>query len=412
MRTMGLGIKQGGPLALLAMALVLLTSGCEGGNPAAAASKRSQGADPDAEARAVQVTKPFQEHVPRTIEATGTLAAQDQVDLAMKVPGRVAELLVDLGDTVTKGQRIARLDPTDLDLAVSQAVAALEQARARLGLPQEGTNDAVNVEDTPLVRQSQVMLNDAKVKQDRAKLMFEQQLIPRADYDTAVAQFQVAESRYHEAVEEIRNRQAMLAQRRSELQLASQMRSYADLTSPIDGAILDRQASVGQYLPAGTPIVRIVRVHPLRLRLPIPERAAAEVHMGQKVVVRVDQDPTAYEGRISRISPAIDPTNRTQMIEAEVPNPRGLLSPGAFVRAEVVTVAAEPALLVPATSLVTFAGIQKVLTVEDGRVAEKTIQTGRLADDRIEITSGLEPTDQVVVEPRDLAAGQAVTTTQ
>ncbi len=412
MRTMGLGRKQGGPLALLAMAsFVLLTSGCEGGNPAAA-SNRPQGSDSESGARTVQVTEPFQEHVPRTIEATGTLAAQDQVELAMKVPGRVAELLVDLGDTVVKGQPIARLDPTDLDLAVRQAVAALEQARARLGLPQTGTDDDVDVEETPLVRQAEVMLNDAKVKQDRAQQMFDQDLIPRADYDTAVAQFQVAESRYHEAVEEIRNRQAMLAQRRSELQLASQMRSYADLTSPIDGAILDRQASVGQYLPAGAPIVTIVRIHPLRLRLPIPERAAADVHMGQKVLVRVDQDASTYEGRISRISPAIDPTNRTQLIEAEVPNPHGLLPPGAFARAEVVTIAAEPALFVPASSLVTFAGIQKVMTVEDGRVAEKTIQTGRMANDRIEITSGLKASDKVIVEPGDLIAGQVVTATQ
>jgi RND family efflux transporter MFP subunit len=409
---MGLGTTKGG-LALATIAsFVLLTVGCQGENPAAASSKAAGVSSSEGEPRTVKVIRPYQDQVPRTIEATGTLAAQDQVDLAMKVPGRVAELLVDLGDRVAKGQRIARLDPTDLDLAVSQAVAALGQARARLGLPNEGKDDRVNVEETPLVRQAQVMLNDAKLNRDRAQQMFDEDLIPRADYDTAVAQFQVAESRYHESVEEIRDRQAMLAQRRSELQLALQMRAYADLTSPIDGAVLARQASVGQYLPGGAPIVTIVRIHPLRLRLPIPERAAAAVHVGQKVLVQVDQDATTYEGRVSRISPAIDPTNRTQMIEAEVPNPRGLLRAGAFARAEVVTVAAEPALFVPASSLVTFAGIQKVFTIEDGRVAEKLVETGRMVDDRIEITTGIGPNDQVIVEPGDLAAGQLVAAAQ
>ena len=413
MRTLGLGTHEGRLLALVAIALVLLAaSGCQGGNPGAAAANAAETSTSERAAQPVQVITPIKEQVPRTIEATGTLAAQDQVDLAMKVPGRVAELLVDLGDHVAKGQRLARLDPTDLDLAVRQAVAALEQARARLGLPQKGEDDRVNVEETPLVRQAEVMLNDARLKRDRAQQMFDQELIPRADYDTAIAQFQVAESRYHESVEEIRNRQAMLAQRRSELQLAVQMRSYADLVSPIDGAVLDRQVSVGQYLPGGAPVVTIVRIHPLRLRLPIPERAASEVHAGQKVLVRVDQDATTYEGRISRISPAIDPTNRTQMIEAEVPNPNGLLLPGAFARAEVVTIAAEPALFVPASSLVTFAGIQKVLTIEDGRVAEKPVQTGRTTDDRIEITAGLEASDQVIIEPGVLAAGQLAVAAQ
>ena len=413
MRTLGLGTREGRLLALVAIALVLLAaSGCQGGNPGAAAANAAETSTSERAAQPVQVITPIKEQVPRTIEATGTLAAQDQVDLAMKVPGRVAELLVDLGDHVAKGQRLARLDPTDLDLAVRQAVAALEQARARLGLPQKGEDDRVNVEETPLVRQAEVMLNDARLKRERAQQMFDQELIPRADYDTAIAQFQVAESRYHESVEEIRNRQAMLAQRRSELQLAVQMRSYADLVSPIDGAVLDRQVSVGQYLPGGAPVVTIVRIHPLRLRLPIPERAASEVHAGQKVLVRVDQDATTYEGRISRISPAIDPTNRTQMIEAEVPNPNGLLLPGAFARAEVVTIAAEPALFVPASSLVTFAGIQKVLTIEDGRVAEKPVQTGRTTDDRIEITAGLEASDQVIIEPGVLAAGQLAVAAQ
>lgn len=413
MRTMGLGKRQGRLLALVAIAsFLLVASGCQGGNPGAAAANAAETSSSERAAQPVQVIAPVKEQVPRTIEATGTLAAQDQVDLAMKVPGRVAELLVDLGDHVAKGQRLARLDPTDLDLAVGQAVAALEQARARLGLPQKGKDDRINVEETPLVRQAQVMLNDARLKRDRAQQMFDQELIPRADYDTAIAQFQVAESRYHESVEEIRNRQAMLAQRRSELQLAVQMRSYADLVSPIDGAVLDRQASVGQYLPGGAPVVTIVRIHPLRLRLPIPERAASEVHTGQKVLVRVDQDATTYEGRISRISPAIDPTNRTQMIEAEVPNPNGLLLPGAFARAEVVTIAAEPALFVPTSSLVTFAGIQKVLTIENGRVTEKPVQTGRTADDRIEITAGLGASDQVIIEPGVLAAGQLAVAAQ
>jgi RND family efflux transporter MFP subunit len=392
-----------GAVLIALVAAVLMTAGCQAEKPAAAASA------PNRKPRAVKVVTASKDVIPRGIEVTGTLAAQDQVQLAMKVPGRVAEVLVDLGDPVRKGQQLARLDPTDLELGVRQAAAALQQARARLGLPPAGGNDQVRVEETPIVRQATATMNEAKLNRDRARQMFEQKLIARADYDTAVSTFQVAESRYHESVEEIRNRQAMLAQRRSELQLARQMLSYATLVSPIDGAVLERQASVGQYLPGGAPVVTVVRIHPLRLRLPVPERAAAGVRTGQTVLVRVDQDAATYQGRVSRISPAIEQTNRTLLIEAEVPNEHRRLRAGAFVRAEIITIPAEPALFIPASSLVTFAGIHKVFTVENGRAVEKTVQTGRKIGERIEIAEGLKPSDQVIVRPGNLATGQAVT---
>lgn len=386
------------------VACALLAAACQVEKPTAAAP--NSGATP----RKVQVTPAVQDMVPRGIEVTGTLAAQDQVQLAMKVAGRVAEMMVDLGDSVRKGQRLARLDPTDLELAVNQADAALQQARARLGLAPDGTNDRVNVEETALVRQAKATMEEAKLNRDRAQQMFDYKVIARAAYDTAIAAYQVAESRYHEAIEEIRHRQALLAQRRSELQLARQMLAYATLVSPIDGEVLSRQASVGQFLPGGAPVVTVVQVHPLRLRLAIPERAASAVRTGQKVLVRVDQNSAVYEGKVARISPAIDQTNRTLLIEAEVPNQSGQLSPGAFVRAEIVTVAAAPALFVPASAVTTFAGIHKVFTVEKGRAVEKTVETGRKSGDRVEIAKGLNPGDRVVVRPGNLASGEAVTT--
>src|SRR5688572_11752802 len=96
--------------AAMAMAGVLLTAGCQVENPTAAAP------NPGTKPRKVQVAAAAQDMVPRGIEVTGTLAAQDEVQLAMKVPGRVAELLVDLGDPVRKGQQLARLDPADLEM--------------------------------------------------------------------------------------------------------------------------------------------------------------------------------------------------------------------------------------------------------------------------------------------------------
>lgn len=349
-----------------------------------------------------------EENVARSIEVSGTLAAEDQVQLGMRVTGRITELPVDLGSRVAKGQLIARIDPTEFRLLAEQAAATLEQARNRLGLSSSGSHDRVKAEDTSVVRQGRAMLNEARTKLDRAKQLLDQKLIPQSEFDAAQAAFLVAEGRYEDALEEIRNRQAILSQRRSDLELAKQRQADTELHSPIAGAVSERLASVGQYVQAGAPVVTIVQIHPLRLRLAVPERAAAGVAIGQQVNVRVEGDPTVYQGRVARVSPSIDVTNRTLLVEATVPNDRGRLRPGAFARAEMITQSALPAVLIPATAIVTFAGIQKVMTVENNRSVEKHVQTGRRYADRVEIAQGLKPGEQVVIRPGNLVGGQPV----
>ena len=111
----------------------------------------------------------------------------------------------------------------------------------------------------------------------------------------------MAEGRYQDAIEEVRNRQAIIAQRRSELDLARQQLTDTVILSPIDGAVSLKQASVGEYLHAGAPIATLVRVHPLRLRVPVPEREGAGVRVGHAVTLTVEGDPTVYRGRVVRL---------------------------------------------------------------------------------------------------------------
>ena len=111
------------------------------------------------------------------------------------------------------------------------------------------------------------------------------------------------------------------------------------------------------------------------------------------------------------MSPAISEEDRTLLVEAEVPNEHGQLRPGAFAEAEIVTAAEERAVFVPASSIVTFAGIERVMTVRDGLSLEKRVQTGRRLGDRVEIIAGLNPEELVVVEPGNLVGGQPVTVT-
>jgi multidrug efflux pump subunit AcrA (membrane-fusion protein) len=344
----------------------------------------------------------------RTVTALGSLAAYDQATVSVKVPGRLHTITVDLGSVVQQGQVIAQIETQDYQLRVQQASAALAQARARLGLAPDQTTDRIDPKRTSTVRQARAVLDEARSHQERTRTLFEQGIIAQAQVDTAESSYQVALSRYEDALEEVRNRQAVLAQRRSELDLARQQLADTTVYAPFDGAVQERRASVGEYLAAGAALATIVRMDPLRLRAEVSERDAPQVRIGQAVRVMVEGDTNVYSGHIARLSPAITPQNRMLMVEAEVGN-NGAIRPGAFAHADIVVDERSMAMVVPTNAITTFAGVEKVLLVQDGKVSEKTVSTGRRTAQWIEVLSGVKVGDMVVLEPGNLQSGQAVT---
>jgi RND family efflux transporter MFP subunit len=390
----------------------LLLAGCGGGKaPQAAKGKggaRDEGTVNALPSREVRLARAETGRLARTVTVSGTLAADEQAELGFKVAGRLATIAVDLGDRVGRGQVIARLSSTDFDLRVTQAQNALEQARARLGLTQGEPDRAVPPEQTSVVKQAAANLRQAQLTHERALNLFKQELISRSDLDAAEAAFQVADARYQDAMEDARSRQGLLAQRTAELNIARQQLSDSMLTAPFDGMIRERKVSIGDYVTVGEPVVTLVRVHPLRLRLAIPERDSVGVRVGQPVKLTVEGDPGDHTGHVARISPAISEDNRTLLVEAEVPNQDGRLRPGAFARANIETLASEPAVLVPVSAVVSFAGIDKVMGVEAGKAVEKRVRTGRREGDRVEILEGVVAGDPIVVEPGNLVGGQPV----
>src|SRR3989442_4393172 len=228
--------------ALIALALTVLLDVFPGGSTASAEEPKSKAPAP----RDVRVTPAAERAVARTVSATGTLAADDQVVLGTKVAGRLAEITVDLGTRVKRGQVIGKLDQNDFKFRVEQAEASLQQARVRLGLSATGSDERVDPEQTAIVRQARAMLDDARLTRDRSIRLAQQELIARAQLDTAEAALQVSEGRYQDALEEVRNRQAVIAQRRSELDLARQQLTDTVILSPLDGVVSVKQASVGE----------------------------------------------------------------------------------------------------------------------------------------------------------------------
>jgi RND family efflux transporter MFP subunit len=365
-------------------------------------------ARPAEKPRQVDVVKAERRQIPRTVVAVGTLAAEENAELGFKVPGRLARWDVDLGSRVPAGAPLAELDARDYELRRDRAQAALEQARARLNLPVDGHDDALDPESVGVVRQARARLDQADANLVRGRELLDQGILSKADFDASEAAFKVARSQYEDSLEEVNNRRGILAERRSDLALAEQQLLDTRLTAPFAGAVQQRRSNIGEYLAAGAPVLTLVKLTPLRLRVDVPEREASNVKRGQDVSVRVEGSTDAWPGKIVRLSPALDEQSRSLIVEAEVDNTKGLLRPGSFAKAEIVTQSGADSLVVPSSAIVVFAGIEKVVSVKDGKAVERTVTTGQRSGDLVEIVSGIEAGETVVVKPGNLATGVPV----
>ncbi|MBL8695238.1 MAG: efflux RND transporter periplasmic adaptor subunit [Planctomycetes bacterium] len=385
----------------------LTASACPG--PKAAPGSAPAAADGP---RAVQTAVATEEPWEKVLRLPGEMFAFEEATLSTKVAGRLEALEVDLGARVRKGQRLARIDPRDAELRAAQAEAAVRAARARVGLDGLGERDDVEIEKTPLVLAARAELEEATREHQRLKGLLRDGVVSPAAFDSAQARLVTAESSLQNALEEIRNRIAVLLQRRAELALARQQVADGEITAPFDGAVAARLAGTGDYLSSGASVARLVRFDPVRLRIGVPERYAAAVRIGALVRARLEGSERTVEGAVVRTSPVLDARNRTLQIEAEIPNADGSLRPGSFVKASIVLDAAAKALTIPADALVRFAGIDRVVAVEGGKALEKRVTVGRIEGSRCEILDGLRPGDDVIRTPGNLRTGDPVTLTR
>ena len=359
--------------------------------------------------RAVQAAPVETRPMERAVSVIGSLAAIDQATLSVKVTGRLQSISVDLGTRVRKGELVAQIEPVDYELKLKSAEALLAQARARLGLLLTGTDDTVKAEETSTVRQAKASLLESQKQRDRIRELAKRGISSQSDLEIVEANYEIAFNRHLEALEEIRQRQGVLQQRRAEIEIARQQLADTKIVAPFDGIVQERKASPGEFLNTAAAIVTLVKVDPLRLRVEVPERNAAGVRPGQRVRLAIEGNTNRYTGTIARLSPAITELSRMLLVEADIANKEGTLRPGTFARADIVLAEAEPATAVPKAALITFAGIEKIFLVKDGKALEKNIATGRRAGDFIEVLGGVQPGDLVVLNPGSLQNGQPVT---
>jgi RND family efflux transporter MFP subunit len=364
---------------------------------------------PPKEPRSASVAPAKSRNVERTITVFGSYLPREQATLSTKVSGRLKSVSVDLGSSVKAGDELARIESHDYELGVRQARAALSEARARLALAPDDEAAQVDPEQTSLVRQAQAVLREASANRDRIAQLHTQGVLSQAELDSAEAAFAIADNRHQVALEQIRQSIAVLEQRQVEYDIAAQQLTDTVLRAPFNASVQERKASPGEFLRAGDPVVTLVQMNPLRLRLEVSERDAPMVRAGLPVRAWVEGMDEQRVGNILRVSPAIDPQRRVLFVEADIPND-GRLHPGMFARAEIVVKNADPTLTVPTNAVVTFAGIEKVFLIADGKASERVITTGVKRDDWVEVLENLKPGENVILNPGKLQNGQPVET--
>ena len=362
------------------------------------------------EAKQVRTAQSKLRNFEDSLQVTGILAAREQAELSAKVPGRIEKIFVDVGDRVKAGDPLAQIERKDYELKVRQTQAMIEQARVLLGLPAKGTDDAIVIEETSTVRQAAAALGEASKNRERIQRLATEKVLSQSELETATAAYEVAFNKHQDAILDVQNRRALLSQRRAELDIALQQLHDTTILAPFGGVIERRHTSPGEFLMTSDPIVTLVNVDPLRLQAEIPERQAARIKPGQKILVTVEGDPTEYTGEISRLSPIISTNARILIAEAQVPNP-GTLRPGGFVRGKII-LGVSQGLSVPHEALVTFAGVDKVFLIKDGKAREQKVVTGRRQNNFIEITRGLGTNQPVVLTPGRLQSGTPVVLAQ
>jgi HlyD family secretion protein len=302
----------------------------------------------------------------------GNLVGDATVAVVPRAAGRLQDIYVRLGDRVSRGQRIAKIEDFELQEQVKQQEAALEVSRAT-------------------IRQREADLQLAETNAERSRNLFARQLLPKQTLDDTEARYQSAVAQLDLARAQNNQSTARLDELRINLQ-------NTVIVSPVNGFVARRAVDPGAFVGQNAPVVDVVDIGRVRLVANIVEKDIDQLQTGDETRVEVDAFPgEMFMGRIARVAPVLDPATRTAPIEIEIPNPGFRLKPGMYARVTVTTDERKEALVVPTNAVVDTGGRRGVfLAAENNTVSFRPVTVGIEDNTQIEILAGLSEGDRVV----------------
>jgi len=377
-------------MALSAAGCLLVMTSCR---------REVHAASQDAVPVSVQIRTPAVVERAESVTASGSVEGSDTADVAFLVGGRVARVLVDEGQHVSKGQLLAEIEPTDyrnaFDTAAAQKAAALaESLKAEAGLRKQEVEEA------------RINLGRWEDEYKRMKYLVERKSLPPNDFQKIEASYNDAHQRYEMAVEGTRKEDIEAAEaqaRATAAQASEEGKRLGDtrLLAPITGNISMRRVDPGQTVAAGTPVFSIVNLNPAKVRVGVPEAEIEKVKLGAKAEVLLPSlGEHRFEGKVGIIGVSSEPASRTYTVKVIVPNPGPVLLAGMVAEARILGPAKARVLTVPGEAIVHDPqGAPNVFVYHPDRkrVYACRVDVGPPIGDEVEIRSGLHGDEQVVV---------------
>lgn len=410
-----------GPIfcAVIAAAAISCGSGAAG-ERRANSNTDSNASEP---ALTITVAKSESRDIASVIQATGSLTAEESSDIAPKTAGKIANISVNVGQFVSSGAVIARIDDRDARLQLASAIAGVKraqasvlQAEARLGL---GGGSSFNASTIPEVRaananyeQTLAELKQAEANEKRYRELTETgdvALITYEQYrtarDTAKARSNAAKQQLDAAINTARQNNQAIASARADVeaaqtQVADARQAIADtvIKAPFSGYISNRAVAVGEYVSSASVVATILRTNPIKVLIQVAEADIPYVSAGRGVSVQVDAyKDRKFAGTVIAVNPAVDPVSRSAIVEASVENGDNTLRQGMFATVRINREGGGKAVFVPKAAVYNDQATQsyRVFVVQEGIVKLRVVQLGNEEGGYAQIVTGVEPDETV-----------------
>lgn len=320
----------------------------------------------------VELTTATRADLSEQITIVGNLVGDATVEAVPKVAGRLQQINVRLGDRVSRGQILARIEDNEIREQVKQAEASFNVAQAT-------------------VRQREADLKFAQTNLERSRSLFASQLLPQSALDDADARQQAANAQLDLARAQFEQAKARLEELR--INLANTV-----ISSPVDGFVGKRNLDTGAYVTPNSSFISLVDIRLVKLVVNVIESDLRRISPGAAAAVQVDAYPgETFVGRVARIAPVLDPATRTASMEVEIPNPNFRLKPGMYARVSFTVDQHQQTLVVPTNAVVDIDGKRGVFIPSEGNTARfQPVLTGLEDRDRTEITEGLQEGDHII----------------
>ena len=357
----------------------------------------------------VQVAEVTRGPIQQLVTGDGIVYPVNQASVVPKISAPIRSFTIKRGDHVAKDQLLATLENRDLEAAAAEARQNYEQAQAA----QRTTTAAQIPEDATKAQQdvasSKEALDSAQKVYESRKQLFEQGALARRLVDEAQVAYVQARSQYDIASQHLKTQEgvsrpelvksaeAQMRAAKARYDAAEAQLSYSEVHSPIAGIISDRPLYPGEMAAAGSPLLTVVDISRVIVRTSIPVSQSAALKVGAPVTITADPGIELH-GKVTVVSPAVDPNSTTLEIWSEADNPGEKLKPGATAHVAMLAATIPDAVIIPAAALLASdeGGLQVMIVGGDGAAHEKKVEVGVREPDKVQVLKGVAPGEQVI----------------